>query len=124
ETTSERLMQKGGAHHAAPDKAPALRLRMQREAGELAIPFTSGMLMGIGETADERVDTLVAIRALADEYGHIQEAILQPFHPKSDTKMSDRATPLEDDVVGWVALARLPPGPGGGGEGAPTPPHP
>jgi FO synthase len=111
ETTSERLMGKGGAHHAAPDKAPALRLRMHREAGELAIPFTTGMLMGIGETSDERVDTLVAIRALADEYGHVQEAILQPFHPKSDTKMRDRATMIEDDVVGWVALARLVLGP-------------
>lgn len=107
ETTSERLMQKGGAHHAAPDKQPALRLRMHREAGELRIPFTTGMLLGIGETADERVDTLFAIRALSDEYGHIQEAILQPFHPKADTKMRDRTTPVEDDVVGWVALARL-----------------
>jgi FO synthase len=111
ETTSERLMQKGGAHHAAPDKAPALRLRMHEEAGELAIPFTTGMLLGIGETADERTDTLFAIRALADRFGHIQEAILQPFHPKADTKMRDRATPIEDDVVGWVALARLVLGP-------------
>jgi FO synthase len=111
ETTSERLLQKGGAHHAAPDKAPALRLRMHHEAGELRIPFTTGMLLGIGETADERVDTLFAIRALADRYGHVQEAILQPFHPKSDTKMRDRATPVEDDVVGWVALARLVLGP-------------
>jgi FO synthase len=111
ETTSERLMEKGGAHHAAPDKAPALRLRMHREAGELAIPFTTGMLLGIGETSDERVDTLFAIRALSDEYRHVQEAILQPFHPKRDTKMRDRATLLEDDVVGWVALARLVLGP-------------
>lgn len=107
ETTSERLCEKGGAHHAAPDKQPALRLRMHREAGELRIPFTTGMLMGIGETSDERVDTLFAIRELSDRYGHIQEAILQPFHPKLDTKMRGRATPLEDDVVGWVALARL-----------------
>lgn len=107
ETTSERLLQKGGAHHAAPDKQPALRLRMHEEAGELAIPFTTGMLLGIGETTDERVDTLFAIRALADRFGHIQEAILQPFHPKADTKMRDRTTPVEDDVVGWVALARL-----------------
>lgn len=111
ETTSERLMQKGGAHHAAPDKQPALRLRMHEEAGELAIPFTTGMLLGIGETADERTDTLFAIRDLADRFGHIQEAILQPFHPKADTKMRDRATPVEDDVVGWVALARLVLGP-------------
>lgn len=111
ETTSERLMGKGGAHHAAPDKQPALRLRMHEEAGELAIPFTTGMLLGIGETADERTDTLFAIRDLSDRFGHIQEAILQPFHPKADTKMRDRATPIEDDVVGWVALARLVLGP-------------
>lgn len=111
ETTSERLMQKGGAHHAAPDKQPALRLRMHEEAGELAIPFTTGLLLGIGETADERTDTLFAIRELSDRFGHIQEAILQPFHPKADTKMRDRSTPIEDDVVGWVALARLVLGP-------------
>ena len=107
ETTSERLLQKGGAHHAAPDKHPALRLRMHREAGELRIPFTSGILLGIGETTDERVDALLAIRALSDEYGHVQEVILQPFHPKSDTKMCGRPSPADDDVVGWVALARL-----------------
>jgi FO synthase len=111
ETTSERLCEKGGAHHAAPDKKPALRLRMHREAGELRIPFTTGMLMGIGETSDERVDTLFAIRELSDRYGHIQEAIIQPFHPKTDTKMRERSSPEEDDVVGWVALARLVLGP-------------
>jgi 7,8-didemethyl-8-hydroxy-5-deazariboflavin synthase CofG subunit len=111
ETTSERLMQRGGAHHAAPDKHPALRLRMHREAGELGIPFTTGLLLGIGETSDERVDTLFAIRELADRYGHIQEAILQPFHPKADTKMRRAATPADDDVVAWVALARLVLGP-------------
>ncbi len=111
ETTSERLCQKGGAHHAAPDKKPELRLRMHREAGELRVPFTTGMLMGIGETTDERVDTLFAIRELSDRYGHIQEAIIQPFHPKTATKMSERPTPEEDDVVGWVALARLVLGP-------------
>jgi len=107
ETTSERLLQKGGAHHAAPDKHPALRLRMHQEAGELRIPFTSGILLGIGETTDERVDALLAIRALSDRYGHVQEVILQPFHPKSDTKMRGRPSPEDDDVVGWVALARL-----------------
>jgi FO synthase len=111
ETTSERLCQKGGAHHAAPDKKPELRLRMHREAGELRIPFTTGMLMGIGETTDERVDTLFAIRDLSDRYGHIQEAIIQPFHPKLHTKMRERSSPVEDEVVGWVALARLVLGP-------------
>jgi len=107
ETTSERLMARGGAHHAAPDKHPALRLRMHREAGELRIPFTSGILLGIGETSDERVDALLAIRALSDRYGHVQEAILQPFHAKPDTKMRGRPSPADDDVVGWAALARL-----------------
>ena len=111
ETVSDRLCEKGGAHHAAPDKKPELRLRMHREAGELKIPFTTGMLMGIGETTDERVATLLAIRDLADRYGHIQEAIIQPFHPKTATKMSERPTPEEDDVVGWVAIARLMLGP-------------
>lgn len=107
ETTSTRLRQKGGPHFHAPDKEPATRIRMHEEAGELAIPFTSGMLLGIGENDDERVDTLWAIKDLAERYGHIQEAIIQPFHPKPGTKMR-AASPLDDDrVVGWVALARL-----------------
>jgi FO synthase len=107
ESTSDRLMRRGGAHHAAPDKDPASRLRMHHEAGELGIAFTSGMLLGIGETLDERVDTLLAMRALSDRYGHVQECIVQPFHPKADTKMRGRPTPEEDDVVAWVAMARL-----------------
>lgn len=107
ETTSERLHQKGQAHFWAPDKKPELRLRMHREAGELKIPFTSGMLLGIGENIAERVDTLLAIRSLADRYGHIQEAIIQPFHPKPDTKMRGAPSPEDDDVVAWVAMARL-----------------
>jgi FO synthase len=111
ETTSERLMGRGGAHHAAPDKHPALRLRMHREAGELGVAFTSGLLLGIGETNAERVDTLLAIRELSDRYGHVQECIVQPFHPKTDTKMRGRLSPAEDDVVAWVAMARLVLGP-------------
>ena len=111
ETTSTRLHQKGAAHFWAPDKKPELRLRMHREAGELKIPFTSGMLLGIGENIAERVDTLLAIRDLADRYGHIQEAIVQPFHPKADTKMRGAPSPEDDDVVGWVAMARLVLGP-------------
>ncbi len=107
ESTSERLHEKGQAHFWAPDKKPALRLQMHREAGELKIPFTSGLLLGIGETLPERVDTLLAIRELADHYGHIQEAIIQPFHPKPDTKMRGAPSPEEDDVVAWVAMARL-----------------
>ena len=112
ESTSERLCAKGGPHFWAPDKKPAVRLRMHQEAGELAIPFTSGILLGIGETPAERVDTLFAIRALDERYGHIQETIVQPFHPKPGTRM--RAEPALDDelVAGWVALARLVLGPG------------
>ena len=84
------------AHHYAPDKEPAVRLRMHEEAGELRIPFTSGILLGIGETPEERVDTLLAIRDLADRYGHIQEVIVQPFHPKPGTR----------DALGVAALGR------------------
>jgi FO synthase len=107
ETTSRRLRQKGGPHFHAPDKEPSTRIRMHEEAGELKIPFTSGMLLGIGENDEERVDTLWTIRELALRYRHIQEAIIQPFHPKPGTKMR-AVSPLDDDrVVGWVALARL-----------------
>jgi FO synthase len=107
ETTSQRLRGKGMAHQYAPDKDPKVRLRMHAEAGELEIPFTSGILLGIGENDEERVDTLFAIRDLAERYGHIQEVIIQPFHPKPGTPM--RAVPgmPDDETVGWVALARL-----------------
>jgi FO synthase len=111
ESTSARLRGKGMAHHVAPDKDPEVRLRMHRQAGELRIPFTSGLLLGIGENAAERVDTLYAIREIADAYGHIQEVIVQPFHPKPDTPMQ-YVDPLDDaEVAGWVALARLVMGP-------------
>ncbi len=107
ENTSPRLRARGMPHFYAPDKDPAVRLRMHREAGELRIPFTTGMLLGIGENSDECVDTLLAIRDLSDEYGHIQEAIIQPFHPKPGTAMR-AASPLPDEeVAGWVAMARL-----------------
>lgn len=107
ETTSTRLRQKGGPHFHAPDKEPATRIRMHEIAGELRIPFTTGMLLGIGENDVERVDTLRAIADLAARYGHIQEAIIQPFHPKPGTRMR-AVSPLDDEVViGWVALARL-----------------
>jgi FO synthase len=107
ETTSPRLRGRGMAHQHAPDKDPAVRIRMHQEAGELRIPFTTGMLLGIGENAAERVETLLAIRRLHDRYGHIQEAIIQPFHPKPATRM--RAVPAlsNQELAGWVALARL-----------------
>lgn len=105
--STKRLRGRGEAHRYAPDKEPKLRIEMHEHAGELRIPFTSGMLLGIGEEAADRVDTLLTIRALNDRYGHIQEAIIQPFHPKPGTRMR-WAAPLGDDAVaGWVALARL-----------------
>jgi FO synthase len=112
ETTSERLRGRGMAHFHAPDKDPAVRIRMHEEAGELRIPFTTGLLLGIGENDAERVDTLLTLRELADCYGHIQEVIVQPFHPKPETPMRATAPIRDDEVVGWVALTRLVMGPG------------
>ena len=107
ETTSQRLRQRGMPHFHAPDKDPAVRIRMHEEAGELKIPFTTGLLLGIGENNEERVETLMTIRDLADRYRHIQEVIVQPFHPKPDTPMRAIAPIRDDEVVGWVALTRL-----------------
>ena len=107
ETTSRRLRERGQAHYYAPDKEPASRLRMTREAGELRIPFTSGILIGIGETAAERVDTLLAIRDLHAEHGQIQEVIVQNFHPKPDTPMAQVPQPSDALMAGTVGLARL-----------------
>ncbi len=107
ETTSRRLREKGGPHFHAPDKEPAVRIRMHEIAGELKIPFTSGMLLGIGENDAERVDTLLTIADLARRFGHIQEAIIQPFHPKPGTRMRAASSLDDETVIGWVALARL-----------------
>ncbi|MBW2272892.1 MAG: 7,8-didemethyl-8-hydroxy-5-deazariboflavin synthase CofG [Deltaproteobacteria bacterium] len=107
ENTSQRLRERGRAHFHAPDKDPEKRLRMHAEAGELRIPFTSGILLGIGETGPERLDTLLAIRDLQDRYGHIQEVIVQPFHAKPETPMGGVASLADHEVVAWVALARL-----------------
>ena len=82
ETTAERLAARGGPHWASPDKAPARRLETMRLAGELAIPFTSGLLIGIGETRAERIDALLALRSLAEEHGQLREVIVQNFRAK------------------------------------------
>jgi FO synthase len=112
ESTSPRLRGRGMAHHLAPDKEPALRLRMHEEAGELRIPFTTGILLGIGESDAERLDTLLAIRELSDRFGHLQEAIIQPFHPKPGIVMRHVSALPDAEIVGWTALARLVLGPG------------
>jgi FO synthase len=107
ESVSDRLCEKGMPHHRAPDKRPARRIRMTREAGELKIPFTSGLLIGIGETVAERVDTLLAIRTLHRDHGHIQEVIIQNFRAHPSTAMSAVPEPSADELAATVALARL-----------------
>src|SRR2546427_9753219 len=107
ENVSPRLSQKGMPHFSAPDKHPSVRLRMIREAGELSIAFTTGILIGIGETPEERVDSLIAIRDLHEEYGHIQEVIIQNFRAKPGTRMEGCAEPDAVDIATTVATARL-----------------
>ena len=107
ESTADRLCAPGGPHHGSPDKRPAARLRTIAQAGELAVPFTSGILIGIGETRAERLDALFALRDLHAAYGHLQEIIVQNFRPKPDTRMADvPAAPLAE--LQWtIAVARL-----------------
>ncbi|MBM4260637.1 MAG: 7,8-didemethyl-8-hydroxy-5-deazariboflavin synthase subunit CofG [Deltaproteobacteria bacterium] len=107
ESVSERLMQAGGAHDNAPDKKPAVRLRTLELAGELRIPFTTGILIGIGETWEERIDSLLAIRELHERYGHIQEVIVQNFRAKPTIPMHDHPDATRDDMAKTIAIARL-----------------
>jgi FO synthase len=107
ETVAERLSQKGGPHWASPDKAPAARLETIRLAGELSIPFTSGILIGIGETREERVDALVALRTLGEEHGHIGEVIVQNFRAKPGTRMADHPDASLDEQLWTIAAARV-----------------
>src|SRR5437660_379063 len=107
ESTSERLCEKGGVHFGSPDKHPAVRLETIRLAGELKVPFTTGILIGIGETREERLEALHAIRALHEKYGHIQEVIVQNFRAKPDTKRADADEPDLDDLLWSIAAARL-----------------
>jgi FO synthase len=107
ESVSDRLMAKGMAHHGSPDKRPAARLETIRKAGEYAVPFTSGILIGIGETREERIDSLLALREINDTYGHLQEVIVQNFRPKSGTRMEHAVAPDLDDHLWTIAVARL-----------------
>ncbi len=112
ETTASRLWSEPGApHYGSPDKEPAVRLRVLEDAGRVGVPFTTGILVGIGETAEERAESLFAIRHVGREYGHIQEVIVQNFRAKPDTAM--RAVPDTDiaDLAATVAVARLVLGP-------------
>jgi FO synthase len=107
ETTAERLSRRSGPHFGSPDKLPAARLETIRLAGELAIPFTTGILTGIGETRAERLDALDAIRRLHERYGHVQEVIVQNFRAKPGTKMAAHPEPSLDDLLWTAAAARL-----------------
>ncbi|MBT7665410.1 MAG: 5-amino-6-(D-ribitylamino)uracil--L-tyrosine 4-hydroxyphenyl transferase CofH, partial [Rhodospirillaceae bacterium] len=107
ESISPRLMEKGACHHGSPDKDPKVRLATIEAAGKLAIPFTTGILIGIGETREERVEALLAIRDLHEQYGHIQEIIVQNFRAKDDTRMADWPDAPIDELRWSIAVARL-----------------
>ncbi|HSI98164.1 MAG TPA: 7,8-didemethyl-8-hydroxy-5-deazariboflavin synthase CofG, partial [Gaiellaceae bacterium] len=107
ETTADRLGKRGGPHWASPDKRPARRLETIRLAGELRIPFTSGILIGIGETREERIDALHALKALGEEYGHLQEVIVQNFRAKPGTRMSSHPEPSLEEHLWTIAVARI-----------------
>jgi FO synthase len=107
ENVSPRLCEPGMPHHKAPDKRPARRLRMLREAGELRIPFTTGILIGIGETRRERVESLLTIRDLQRTYGHIQEVIVQNFRAQPGVPMAHAPEPEDVEVAQAIAMARL-----------------
>ncbi|MBF6599692.1 MAG: 7,8-didemethyl-8-hydroxy-5-deazariboflavin synthase CofG [Dehalococcoidia bacterium] len=107
ETVSERLHERGMAHFRCPGKIPAERLRTMRDAGELRVAWTTGILIGIGETRAERVDSLLAIRELHEEYGHIQEVIVQNFRVKEDIAMRHEGEPSTFEMLRTIATARL-----------------
>ena len=107
ESASPRLLLPGGPHHGAVTKHPRVRLRVLELAGLLKIPFTTGLLIGIGETAEERVDSLLAIRALHERSGHIQEVIIQNFCAKPTIPMRDHPEPTLEEMLRTVAVARL-----------------
>jgi FO synthase len=112
ETTAARLFtDQGGPHYGSPDKDPAVRLRVLEDAGRSAVPFTTGILIGIGETTAERADSIFAIRRVAQEYGGIQEVIVQNFRAKPDTKMRAMPDADLDDLAATIAVARLVLGP-------------
>ena len=107
EQVSERLLGRDMAHWASPDKAPERRLQTLEVAGRLRVPFTTGLLIGIGETVEERVDTLLAIREAHQRHGHIQECIVQNFRAKPGTRMALSSEPSEREMLATIALARL-----------------
>ena len=111
ESSSPRLSESGGPHELAPSKRPNVRIRTLEIAGELRIAFTTGILIGIGETLEERIDSLLVIRELQRRYGHVQEVIIQNFRAKPSTPMCGHRDPPMDDLLWTVAVSRLVLGP-------------
>jgi FO synthase len=107
ETTNAALLATGAAHDNAPDKLPVKRLRTIEEAGKQRVPFTTGILIGIGESPEDRVDALIAIRDLHRQYGHIQEVIIQNFRVKPQIPMANRPEPNRGEMLRTIAVARL-----------------
>jgi 7,8-didemethyl-8-hydroxy-5-deazariboflavin synthase CofG subunit len=107
ETTNVSLLAPGKAHDNAPDKRPAKRLRTIEEAGKLGVPFTTGILIGIGESSEDRVDALLAVRDLHERYGHIQEVIIQNFRSKPEIPMRNCPEPSRGEMLRTIAVARL-----------------
>jgi FO synthase len=111
ESVSERLCERGGPHFGSPDKVPARRLETIEAAGRARVPFTSGILIGIGETRAERIDALLAIRGLGERYGHVQEVIVQNFRAKVGTRMASAREPSMEELLWTCAAARIVLGP-------------
>ena len=107
ESSAERLMQKGMPHYGSPDKVPEVRLATLRRLGEQRVPTTTGILIGIGETRAERVESLLDIRQVHQEYGHIQEVIVQNFRAKPTTLMANAAEPATEELLWTISTARL-----------------
>jgi FO synthase len=107
ETVAPRLARRGGPHYASPDKDPAARLATIEEAGRASVPFTTGILIGIGETRRERIEALLAIKELGERYGHVQEVIVQNFRAKPGTRMASHPEPALEEMLWTVAVARI-----------------
>jgi len=107
ESAADRLTEKGMPHHGSPDKVPAVRLKTLADAGEARIPFTTGILIGIGETRRERIESLLAIRRIHERHGHVQEVIVQNFRAKPGTKMKSAPEPDLDELLWTIAVARI-----------------
>tara|TARA_B100001996_G_scaffold373776_1_gene351614 strand:- start:349 stop:1608 length:1260 start_codon:yes stop_codon:yes gene_type:complete len=107
ESISERLMDPGEAHYRCPDKYPRARIKTISDAGKLNIPWTSGILIGIGENWEERVDSIFELKRISEEFGHIQEIIIQNFSPKPGIKMEGSPVPTDLDMIKTVAIAKI-----------------